>query len=438
MNKIPKYVIILSLDAVGTIDLPYLKSLPNMKRYFEGAGYCDAVQSVYPSLTYPCHASIVTGKWPKNHGVVNNTFLQPERRQPDWRWYRHCISGTTLYDEAKRSGRSVAAFLWPVTAKSDTIDYHVPEIFSNRRWDNQIFTSLRNGSKGFQLRLMLKYGWRLRGTAQPALDEFTFSCTLDTIRRKKPHLVMTHLTDVDTVKHYAVDREEVRRALARHDERLGRLVRTLKKLGIYDETTIVLLGDHSQMPCHHIIYLNTFFRARGWLKYSRRKRSITDWSVIAWDCDGSAYVYIRPELRERMGSTVMAFLARIQATNRYGIARIYTAEEASALGADPDCFCMVEAKRGYYFQNGAHRRKERLDWRHNAKHRMLATHGYLPTLKGYGTFFAMRGPGVRPGAYTGEMNLTDEGPTLAALTGLSLPAADGRIIKELLARYEKN
>ena len=57
-------MIVISLDAVGTEDLPYLKTLPNFSRFWRDAAVCEQVRSVYPSLTYPAHTSIITGKYP--------------------------------------------------------------------------------------------------------------------------------------------------------------------------------------------------------------------------------------------------------------------------------------------------------------------------------------------------------------------------------------
>lgn len=88
-----------------------------------------AVDSVYPSITYPAHTTIVTGRYPCHHGVVNNTKIQPGRKSPDWYWQRKYIRGTTLYDEARSAGMTTAALLWPVTAKAK-IHYNVPEIFA--------------------------------------------------------------------------------------------------------------------------------------------------------------------------------------------------------------------------------------------------------------------------------------------------------------------
>ena len=108
MNE-AKRMIIISLDAVGGMDEAYLRTLPNFRAFMDGAAICNNVKSVYPSITYPAHTSIVTGRYPQNHGVINNTFLQPNRESPDWYWQRSYIQGTTLYDEAVKNGMKVAA-----------------------------------------------------------------------------------------------------------------------------------------------------------------------------------------------------------------------------------------------------------------------------------------------------------------------------------------
>lgn len=427
--KNPKHVIILSLDAVGETDIDYLRTLPNFKKFYEKAAYCDRVQSIYPSLTYPCHCSIITGKLPKNHGVTNNVLVQPYRKVQDWKWQRKYINGLTLYEAAKIMGHKVGAFLWPVTGKSKAIDYHIPEIFCNRWWDNQIFTSLRNGSKLFQLDCFLRFKNKLNGINQPELDNFTFSSAMYCLRKYKPNLLLVHLTDVDTYKHYG-NEDERKQALRRLDRRLYATIKNLQKAGIYEESTVILLGDHSQYDADYIVYLNTFFKERGWLKYDENKKTIKSWKVLARDCDGSCYIYVKGD--EKLKNKVYQHLKYLQKTDKYGIDEVYTANQAKAKGAGR-CTFMVEAKKGYYFQNEADTRIYKLDKDKDRKRLMIATHGYDPTKPKYCTIFAMRGIGVNPGEYKGKMSLIDEAPTIAKLMNLPFPEVDGRVINKFLA-----
>lgn len=131
MKRERNRLIVLSLDAVGSIDLPYMRTLPHFRAFMKRAAGCERVISVYPSLTYPAHTSIMTGLYPANHRIVNNHKIQPEKRKPDWFWQRRYIHGTTLYDEARRSGLKVATLLWPVTGKA-RIRYNLPEVWANQ------------------------------------------------------------------------------------------------------------------------------------------------------------------------------------------------------------------------------------------------------------------------------------------------------------------
>lgn len=421
-------VIVVSLDALGSTDFDTVRKLPNFKRFLKHVAFSKQVQSVYPSLTYPAHTTIVTGRTPAHHGVVNNTLLQPERSSPDWCWQRKYVSGTTLYDEALAKGMKVAALLWPVTAKSN-ITYNVPEIFANRPWSNQILTSLVNGTPGYQFILNQKFGRLRDGKKQPALDNFTHASLKYTLRTYRPDLTLVHLTDLDSQRHeHGFYSQEAQEAIRRHDKRLGELMSVMKHCGmdITRDTTLVLLGDHSQIDVGNIILLNKTFREHGFLKV--QNGVIRDWKVICKNCDGSAYIYIRnegmdSEERIRLKNEVYDLLKVMKKDPDNGIAAIYPRKKAEEMGADPSCTFMLEARKGFYFQ-------DELDM-NCISEIQRATHGYHPKRKDYQTVFMIAGPDIKPGIDIGEMSLLDEGPTIAAMMGLELPGADGRVIEEI-------
>lgn len=49
-------------------------NLPNITKYFKEGGMAakEGMKSVFPTFTYPCHQSMITGTNPKTHGIVNN------------------------------------------------------------------------------------------------------------------------------------------------------------------------------------------------------------------------------------------------------------------------------------------------------------------------------------------------------------------------------
>ncbi|PFA63292.1 alkaline phosphatase family protein [Bacillus sp. AFS015802] len=429
MKRLTDHLIIISFDCLSALDFPILKDLPHFQELLAHGSFCRRVKTIYPSVTYPCHATIVTGKYPNRHGVVNNTLLQPGRDSPDWHWYRKSIKGTTLYDEAKKAGMTTAALLWPVTAKAD-IDYNMPEIFANRPWQNQILVSLLNGSPLYQLQMNRLFGHSRNGLNQPELDDFVLQSTVETIKRK-PGLLLVHFTDLDTQRHYhGFSSEEAHAALRRHDDRLGRIIEALKENGMYDQSTIVALGDHSALDESKAVQLNVLLRERGLITITRRGK-VTDWKAYCKGCDGSAYVYTKDPGTTR---EVKSLLSELQADPLNGIESILTGEEAAMKGADEQCAFMLEARTGFYF-------KDTLDgpFIHSItpedvkeKRYTYGSHGYSPEKENYSTIFMALGKGIRSNQEIPSMCLTDEGPTFARLLGVSLENSDGKPIEEIL------
>lgn len=410
-----KRLLVLSFDALGGADFEYLKVKPEFKAFFDQAAICTNVRTVYPSVTYPCHVSIVTGIHPKDHGVTANTLVQPERiNAPDWYWQDKYVKSETIYDAAIRSGMKVAAFLWPVTAKSK-IHYLLPEIFPNRKWDHQVWTALRHGSPLFLLGLFRRYRHHLDGIKQPNLDQFVVEGVCHTIKTKSPELMLVHLTDLDTAKHdHGVHSDEAFAAMDRLATHFARIVDALKEKGLFDETTIAILGDHSQLDFHTKVPLNHLLAESGWLTF--RKDKVTSWKVLVKSNGGSAYVYTKDDDVDRVN--LKDFLEKLQADGRYGIERILTGEEAGAQGADPNCAFMLEAKIGYGFS----------DWLGAEEKGKKADHGYHPSKPDYETFFAMAGPGIKKGAQIKAMSLVDIAPTWAELLNLELKDVDGVVL----------
>lgn len=426
-----KKLIILSLDAVGGRDMEFMESLPNFGRIVKQGAICRNVTSVYPSLTYPAHTSIVTGKYPSNHGIINNVKFQPGRPQPDWFWQRERINGTTIYDEAAKQGKKVAALLWPVTGKARSIAYNLPEVLPNRPWENQMMVSFLNGSPLYELDLQRRFGAIRKGISQPYLDDFTQASMIYTLKKYRPDMMLVHLTDADTMRHnFGVDSKEAREALVRHDTRIGELLDALEELGWMESTNLVILGDHYQIDTHTILYPNWFFKQNGHIRV--RDGVIVDWNILARDCDGSCYIYVK----EKKYYQEAASLLKRMSGEGEGISHIYTGKQARAQGADGRCAFMIEAKPGYYFQNGWNRQTDKTGpglFAENS-HLQAATHGYHPEINGYETFFVGMGADFIPGAVVEQMSLVDEGPTIAGILGIELAEADGCCIKELLQK----
>lgn len=428
-NRCEERLILLSLDAVGAEDLNYLKTLPNFSKILNKSAICERVNSVYPSLTYPAHTSIVTGKVPNHHGVVNNTLLQPHYEHPDWASSRKHIKGTTLYEELRKKGWKTAALLWPVTGHGK-ITYNFPEIHANRWWESLPLKTVWNGSFLYSLQLIPYMKELVGGIKQPLLDDSLTRAAEFTLRKKNPNLLMVHFLDVDEHRHiYGVNHEEVTRALERTDRRLGELYKVLEETGDMNKTTLVILGDHYQKDTKQVVYFNHLLKQKGYLK--TRGNKIVDYRAVAKNCDGSCYIYVNSKCNnEDMTRELTEMFFSLKEHEMYGIDRIYTGEEAGKLGADMTCLLMIEARDGYYYLDEFEEMTKKVD--EVKAHKMKGTHGYLPDQEGYHTFFMASGYGIREGEQIPEMTLMDEGATLARLFEVDLGKIDGKVIEQLL------
>lgn len=427
-----KHLLVVSFDALGELDTKnHLDLMPNLKALIDSGTHVEKVFGIYPTLTYPSHTTIVTGDYPSRHGIVNNTLTQLSRGlSPDWYWWAKYIKKPTLYQLAHENKMTVAAFLWPVTAGSPAIKYNIAEIFPNRIWQNQYTQSFRASSPFFTIHMNSLFGKMRHGISQPQLDDFVTASAVWTLRHKFPNLTLIHLVDLDSMRHhYGVESPEALAALSRLDTHLGLMIEALKEDGRFNETNIVVLGDHYQINVSRMIHLNYLFKQNSWLDYDADKGVITDWQVLAKTTDGSTYIY----LKDPKKAAGIAHLIKDHAGA--GVEKVYTHDELVKMGADANADLMVEAKPGYYFTDEAavNNLIEEVDPRTIGQtDRYHAVHGFLPAKKDYQTTLILSGPGIKEGHTVKQARLIDEAPTFARILGLQFKEAiDGSTIDDV-------
>lgn len=425
-----KYLHILSFDGLSRVDIDKMKELPAFGEFFKEASGCINVKTVYPSLTYCAHTTISTGTYPARHGVINNTRVQPSRLSPDWYWYDRDIKVPTFQSYAKKAGYDILSIFWPVTAGSRDIKYNMPEIFANRKWQSQIWVSMVNGSPYFQYDLNSKFGKLRNGHKEPELDNFSHASFMYALDRYPAHINMVHYIDLDSQRHeYGFNSREAQDAMLRLDKRLGDLVTKLKQKGIYEDSVIVVLGDHSSIDGHTNIYPNKLLERAGLLTKSQ-DNLVASYKAVCKSADGAAYIYAGQDVSDK---DLMEAIEPL--ISKGAIERVYNSEEAQEMGADPSCRFMLEAAVGYFFKDEVEDQAliRVLEAPKRSSKVCINNHGYNPSSKeNYETVFLVAGKGIKKNVFLDEMSLTDEGPTLAAILGLEMKGTDGRALVEIL------
>ncbi len=415
-------LVILSFDGLSTKDIEKLSEFPGFKRFLKDASGSKNVSSIYPSVTYAAHASIISGCYPVRHGIIDNTKVQPERfEHPDWYWYHKDFKVPTLYEIAIDNGYQVAALLWPTTGRS-RIHYNMPEIFSNRKWTSQMMVSVYAGSPSYQLKMVKKHGHLRDGKHQPALDHFTTASTLETIHQYQPDMLLVHLTDLDSIRHrYGHNSEEATQALERHDHRLTQILDALATYEKYNHAYIVILGDHSSKDVTHGISVNAKLKEMGYL--SESVNQLTQVKAYAKSCDGSCYIYGYGD--ESANQKVCHELH--QAFKSMPEVELIDHAQMVAMGADASAMMMLEAKPPYHFVDDLISPWilpiSEIPYYTGVK--TTAVHGFRPDIPDYNTVFYLKGPNIQSGVEIQTISLVDIAPTLAHIMGWSLPDVDG-------------
>ena len=174
--------------------------IPNLLRLVKSGASADAVEGVYPTTTYPAHATLVTGVPPSVHGIYSHlASLDPTQKARPWCWFAGALRAPTLWDVARAAGRKTAAISWPVSA-SAAIDYNIPEIWDPNVEDpNGDFTTPARHSTPELFSDVLKVLQPILGGATP--DRLRSAAALYIWNRFQPDLLLVHYIHYDQLAH---------------------------------------------------------------------------------------------------------------------------------------------------------------------------------------------------------------------------------------------
>ena len=427
-------VVVVSIDGLSTVDLTHLESLPNFRELMGRGSFCREMRGIYPTQTYPLHASLITGCYPHLHGVPANTLFQPGRISPDWHWYRRFLRVPALDDVARQQGLKTASLLWPGAARSRN-RYVIPEIKTTRRSQSFPWLLFTGGSPLFMLHMGVRYRALLKSLEYFHLDNFTAAVASHLIRKRKTNLLLLHLLDLDGTRHRRGFRSsETLKVLEDQDRRLGTLLIAARESGLFEHTTFIVFGDHAYIDVRTRIRINAALRKAGLLQFSTKgtaaRNSAEGCRLIRWQawancCEGSAQVGLRDPADQAVHSRLAAVFAELQ--DRGVVETVYARDQVRQMKLGDRIDYVLEAKPGCYFVPQIEGEAVA-----PAEENFLAAHGYHPDRPGYSSLFFAAGEGIRAGVELKSLRIVDLGPTLAALLGLQLPAAEGRVLQEIL------
>jgi alkaline phosphatase D len=211
------YVLLISLDGFR-YDYAERDHATNLLALGQGGVRAKALIPSFPTTTFPNHYTIVTGLYPAHHGIVDNSFWDPDRRAEfkssdsasttDGSWW----GGTPLWVLAEQQGMRAASFFWP--GSDAEIQHTRPTYFY--KYDGKIPDERRVAQVIEWLKLP---------------------------KPERPHFITLYFSDVDHQGHlFGPDAPQTRNAVKAVDAVLGKLFGEVRALGV--PLDIFVVSDH--------------------------------------------------------------------------------------------------------------------------------------------------------------------------------------------------
>jgi predicted AlkP superfamily pyrophosphatase or phosphodiesterase len=395
--------------------------IPNLLELVKSGASADTVESIYPTTTYPAHATLVTGVPPRVHGIYSHlASLDPTEKARPWCWFAGALRVPTLWDVARATGRKVAAISWPVSAGA-AIDCNIPEIWDPTTADphRDFATPARHSTPGL-FPEVLKVLEPMLAVATP--DRLRSEAALYLWDRYGPDLLLVHFVHYDQLAHqFGPTSPQALAAIERMDEEIGRLREGFLEDGA---STLVVLSDHGFAPVEREAAPLSALAEEG--LFDREADGTPKLGKLgAVHAGGSFAVYWLEEPSAKDRASLERAVGRLIEAGT--VEEVVDRERLESLSADPDAELCLDAAPGIYFSD----RFEGPRVRESLKDR--GTHGQLPTRPGLEASFIVVGPRVNEGRNLGRMALTQVAPTLARLLGLpgGILASHEKPIQEL-------
>ena len=420
-----RIVILVSIDGFPAYMLqdPRLP-VPNLRRLMAEGASAERLIPVNPTVTWPNHASMVTGVPPASHSVLYNGLLmrgsagEVPRVEP-WRDKAEMVLAPTVYDIAHKAGLTTAQVDWVAIQNPGTITWS----FAERPEATDTIPREMVEAGLISATDVSEFGkgnitWR---------DLIWTRAGAHLIEKHRPNLLLFHLLNTDSSHHrYGPRTLGGNSALALADARLGDLLRSLEKAGLQDRATILVASDHGFKAVKNHIAPNALLRAEGLLRTEAGKVSGDAWVVPE---GGTAMVYVlNPAVKRTLIPKLREMLGKIE-----GVDRVIGPQEFSSLGLpSPEtnqrmADLVLSAKDGYAFI-GTHDGEAV-----RPLTEQTGSHGYLASDPEMHAIFVAWGYGIRRGARVETVRTIDLAPTIAHLLDLRMPNTAGQPISGILS-----
>lgn len=414
-------VLLISIDGLRPGDVIEAEkrglAIPNLRRLIREGSYASGVRGVLPTVTYPSHATLLTGASPARHGIYNNTTFDPKHiNQGGWYWYAPDIKLPTLWDAAARAGLSTANVHWPVSVGAASIRWNLPQIWRTGHEDDAKLLKAV-ATPGLIESLEADLGPYAPGIDESiAGDETRGRFAVRLIEREKPDFATVYLTALDHEQHeFGPGTPQAHAVLEQIDSIVGKLVAA--ELAAHPEAVVAVVSDHGFETTDTEINLFRPFIDAGLVTLDSDGK-VASWEAMPWPSGGSIAVVLNRPDDQALASKVAGLLAQLKSDQRNRIADVADRPQIGAMGGNPRASFYIDLMPGA-LAGGFNANVQLVG---PAKSRGM--HGYFPAAPHMRSTFLIMGKGIAQKRDVGEIDMRAIAPTLAKILGVSLPDAE--------------
>jgi predicted AlkP superfamily pyrophosphatase or phosphodiesterase len=424
------HVILITVDGLAAYHLmDESLEIPHLRELIAWGTRAVSSEAVFPSVTHPSHTTLITGRRPIAHGVLDNRMRNRttgETYHVTNKLRSESIKVPTLFDAAKQRGLTTAAFFWPETKGDRSIDFNVEEAFEeNGKPASRIFLApflAELGHPRIPFDLYPRYydDPQLQAVADVLLAE----AAAMTIGTHRPHLLAIHFLITDKAQHrYGPAHYLAKAAITHVDRCIGILRESVRTAGIEPRTTFIVAADHGFHSVYKEINLYPLFEEAG---LQERVALHPDKWALHVELKSS----FDPRADTERVEGVLKKIARLP-----GVSRVIRSEEYPLYGLPryeddshiPGQFMIVATIDNHLvIDPGSSSVSPR------PMKKPYHGHGYLPEHPRMYPALVLSGNGIAKGKQIGHVRNLDVAPTIGHLLKLQMGGLEGRVLKEAL------
>lgn len=264
-----KTLILLSIPGLREQDL---SRMPNLSALV-ASGERAAMTPSFPAVTWPVQANMLTGKLPREHGVIANGFFWRDTQQVEmWTAWNDKITAPQIWDRLHQLDPKLTSAVWfPMLSKGCGADYicmpapiHNPD-GSEDLWcytrPTELYGELRDRLGHFPL----KHFWGPLANIQSTA--WIADSAVIAAEKFRPRFFFLYLPHLDyAAQRTGPDSPPALAALAELDEVIGRLVAGVAAADGADAPLLIAASEYAITPVDHVSYPNRRLREAGLLK----------------------------------------------------------------------------------------------------------------------------------------------------------------------------